>query len=245
MERWTSGEFFIYSHRYFLLGIFNIPSKPVNGTTACSNNPSKKAPRGLGLGFWLSGSRKARVSTSRAWHRPADLCFKSPSLPALLHCPLDWTLQPSKLPTLAYCCSLHLSKQLVSTIMSTPERSTPVTNRPLSQVAKPQRVLACVLCQQRKVKCELFLHSFAAQPHSCTNVCINSSTLIWQIPISRVNSNLACSLKPGMVFVTQNILLTISWLEYPRSPQIPLCQLYQVQRAVRTRRDASPPPASP
>lgn len=42
--------------------------------------------------------------------------------------------------------------------MSTPERSTPApslaaTDRPSSQAAKPQRVLACVLCQQRKVKC--------------------------------------------------------------------------------------------
>ena len=44
-------------------------------------------------------------------------------------------------------------------MMSTPERSTPATSlaatdRPFSQAAKPQRVLACVLCQQRKVKCD-------------------------------------------------------------------------------------------
>lgn len=43
--------------------------------------------------------------------------------------------------------------------MSTSERSTPVTSlaatdRRLSQAGKPQRVMACVLCQQRKVKCD-------------------------------------------------------------------------------------------
>lgn len=43
--------------------------------------------------------------------------------------------------------------------MSTPERSTPATSLaatdpPLSQATKPQRVLACVLCQKRKVKCQ-------------------------------------------------------------------------------------------
>lgn len=43
--------------------------------------------------------------------------------------------------------------------MSTPERSITAmspatTNCPSSQVAKPQRVLACLLCQQRKVKCD-------------------------------------------------------------------------------------------
>ena len=44
-------------------------------------------------------------------------------------------------------------------MMSTPEQNTPATSltakdRPFSQNAKPQRVLACVLCQQRKVKCD-------------------------------------------------------------------------------------------
>lgn len=38
--------------------------------------------------------------------------------------------------------------------MSTPERSTPATDLPFSQDAKPQRVLACVSCQKRKVKCD-------------------------------------------------------------------------------------------
>ena len=42
--------------------------------------------------------------------------------------------------------------------MSTPDRSTPATSAPAMDrsslpAAKPQRVLACVLCQQRKVKC--------------------------------------------------------------------------------------------
>ena len=44
-------------------------------------------------------------------------------------------------------------------MMPTPEQSTPATSpaatdRPFSQAAKPQRVLACALCQQRKVKCD-------------------------------------------------------------------------------------------
>ena len=41
--------------------------------------------------------------------------------------------------------------------MSTPERSTSVMSLAAadrSPAAKPQRVLACVLCQQRKVKCD-------------------------------------------------------------------------------------------
>lgn len=42
--------------------------------------------------------------------------------------------------------------------MSTPERSdlasSTVADRPFSQATKPQRVLACVLCQNRKVKCD-------------------------------------------------------------------------------------------
>ena len=43
--------------------------------------------------------------------------------------------------------------------MFTPEKSTPASSPaasdlPTSKAAKPQRVLACVLCQQRKVKCE-------------------------------------------------------------------------------------------
>lgn len=33
------------------------------------------------------------------------------------------------------------------------EQSSPITSPPSSQSRKPQRVLACVLCQQRKIKC--------------------------------------------------------------------------------------------
>src|ERR1700753_3865348 len=46
----------------------------------------------------------------------------------------------------------------MSILLSTPERSTPGTSPaalpPPSQASKRQRVLACVLCQQRKVKCD-------------------------------------------------------------------------------------------
>jgi hypothetical protein len=47
----------------------------------------------------------------------------------------------------------------MSTVMSTPEQSSPAIFSPLAAAssraaAKPQRVLACVLCQQRKVKCD-------------------------------------------------------------------------------------------
>lgn len=49
-------------------------------------------------------------------------------------------------------------QQRVSTVMPASERSTPAsspasTAPPSSQAVKPQRVLACVLCQHRKVKC--------------------------------------------------------------------------------------------
>ncbi|MCJ1390849.1 hypothetical protein MMC18_003710 [Xylographa bjoerkii] len=36
---------------------------------------------------------------------------------------------------------------------STPATSSTATDRPFSQVEKPQRVLACVLCQKRKIRC--------------------------------------------------------------------------------------------
>src|ERR1700753_3155990 len=46
----------------------------------------------------------------------------------------------------------------MSILLSTPERSTPGTSPaalpPPSQASKRQRVLACVLCQRRKVKCD-------------------------------------------------------------------------------------------
>src|ERR1700735_163634 len=46
----------------------------------------------------------------------------------------------------------------MSKVLPTPEWSTPDTSPapppPSSQYSKPQRVLACVLCQQRKVKCD-------------------------------------------------------------------------------------------
>ena len=50
-------------------------------------------------------------------------------------------------------------QQAVSTVMPTQERGTPVASPAAtaflsSSTAKPQRVLACVLCQQRKVKCD-------------------------------------------------------------------------------------------
>ena len=60
------------------------------------------------------------------------------------------------------------------------------------------------------------LHNLATHPASCTNVCTPSKILIWQKPISLINSNRACSLNPPTVFVTRNIVLTISWQLYPR-----------------------------
>jgi len=47
----------------------------------------------------------------------------------------------------------------MSTVMPTPEQSSPAIFSPPAAAssraaAKPQRVLACVLCQQRKVKCD-------------------------------------------------------------------------------------------
>jgi hypothetical protein len=48
----------------------------------------------------------------------------------------------------------------MSTVLATPERSTstpdmfPAALPPPPQTSRPQRVLACVLCQQRKVKCD-------------------------------------------------------------------------------------------
>jgi hypothetical protein len=38
-------------------------------------------------------------------------------------------------------------------------------------------------------------------------------------PISRMNSSLACSDRIGIVFVTLNMVLMMSWHEYPESLQ--------------------------
>ena len=48
----------------------------------------------------------------------------------------------------------------MSTVFATPEASvstpdmTPTALSPPTKISRPQRVLACVLCQQRKVKCD-------------------------------------------------------------------------------------------
>ena len=60
------------------------------------------------------------------------------------------------------------------------------------------------------------LHNLATHPLNCNNVCTPSRIRIWQNPISRMNSNRACSLNPSTLFVTRNIVLIISWLEYPK-----------------------------
>ena len=39
---------------------------------------------------------------------------------------------------------------------------------------------------------------------------------MWVKPISRTNSSFVCSLSEGIVFVTLNMLLMMSWEEYPR-----------------------------
>ena len=55
--------------------------------------------------------------------------------------------------------AVPVREQAVSTVMFTPERSTPATSpaatrSPSSSTVKPPRVLACVQCQQRKVRCD-------------------------------------------------------------------------------------------
>jgi hypothetical protein len=61
----------------------------------------------------------------------------------------------------------------MSTVLATPERSvgtpdmSPAALPPPPQTSRPQRVLACVLCQQRKVKCD--------RKFPCAN-CIKSRT---------------------------------------------------------------------
>ena len=72
----------------------------------------------------------------------------------------------------SYYRSLYLPQQPLSAIMSTPEPNTtatslPVPDRPSQANTKPQRVLACVVCQKRKVKCDRRV--------PCTN-CIRSQT---------------------------------------------------------------------
>lgn len=91
------------------------------------------------------------------------------SWPACLHSPLDSAF---KVVTAKLCSSPVFLRQPVSTVMPTPERSTPAsspaaTALPSSQGVKSQRVLACVLCQQRKVKCN--------RKFPCAN-CIRSRT---------------------------------------------------------------------
>lgn len=125
--------------------------------------------------MWLSGHRKGRdgrvssslASTRKFPKRVSDclwsVCFKSPSLSiSALTITDDLTGPVNARPQLqahAYDSSLRLLQQALSTMMTTLERSTPATplaatDRPFTQAAKPQRVLACVLCQQRKVKCD-------------------------------------------------------------------------------------------
>jgi hypothetical protein len=54
-------------------------------------------------------------------------------------------------------------------------------------------------------------------------------------PISRTNSSFVCSLRDGIVFVTLNILLMMSWDEYPRVLQIVLVRLFTRVRIIATR----------
>lgn len=59
----------------------------------------------------------------------------------------------------------------------------------------------------------LILQSFATQPESWRYVCTPSRILMWVKPISLMNSSFACSERTGMVFVTLNIVLMMSWHE--------------------------------
>ena len=59
----------------------------------------------------------------------------------------------------------------------------------------------------------LILQSLDTQPLSCSNDCTPSKMRMWVNPISRMNSNLECSDKVGMVFVTRNMVLMMSWEE--------------------------------
>lgn len=58
---------------------------------------------------------------------------------------------------------------------STPDMS-PDTPSPSSQLLKPQRVLACVLCQQRKVKCKYVTSLSYAPPRPFGN----GETWLWR-----------------------------------------------------------------
>jgi ribosomal protein L13E len=49
--------------------------------------------------------------------------------------------------------TLRNPKEIMSEML-TPDGSSPDLHSPTYQYAKPQRVLACVLCQQRKVRCD-------------------------------------------------------------------------------------------
>ena len=160
------------------------------GRTACGKNPSKE-------GFGCRVVEKPETGGCRhklgigplihnhQWPMAHGLvCFNSLSLPI--------SFQRSKIPTHAYCCSLHLPQQPVLTMMSTPEQSTPATRQaatdpPFSQPAKPQRVLACVLCQQRKVKCE---YVFLALPISLFGSSWEFRDLSWDFLPGRLVSRL-------------------------------------------------------
>lgn len=83
---------------------------------------------------------------------------------ALLRLDLDNStcgLDPVRLYLILCCVFLKLSPLVAATMSNmapTPTQSTPDTSRApsgkSSQTSKPQRVLACVLCQQRKLKCD-------------------------------------------------------------------------------------------
>lgn len=62
----------------------------------------------------------------------------------------------------------------------------------------------------------LILQSFDTQPLSCTSDCTPSKMRMCVNPISRMNSNLECSESVGIVLVTRNMVLMMSWEEYPR-----------------------------
>lgn len=62
----------------------------------------------------------------------------------------------------------------------------------------------------------LILQSLEIQPLNWSSDCTPSRIRICVKPISRMNSSLECSDSVGILFVTRNMVLMMSWAEYPR-----------------------------
>lgn len=94
----------------------------------------------------------------------------------------------------------------------------------------------------------LILQSLATQPLNCRSDCTPSKMRICVNPISLMNSSFECSDSVGIVLVTRNIVLIISWDEYPRvleSGESPCTSHHKEERWHTITHSTSPKPRPP